>query len=560
MAISPAMWLPAPIDLGFPDKFATWRDDQLRAIDKVLGSTNRFVSLTMPTGAGKSLTYFAAAMLQKDVKRAIFLTATKGLQDQNTRDFSDLGLRDIRGQGNYPCVQLDRGAALERFRRGNYQHQCDEGPCHAGVRCVYAPKRESEGRLPGCVYYDAVAAATGAGLVGTNYSYWLHAGQFSQGLGDFDCLVLDEAHEADKEVESFLTFEITAKDIAVIGSKMLESPEVYDWKAWAKGHVGTLERMLETAKNHPPQTAGGVREIRELKRVIGRVTRLAELDPDAWTVDLEAGHPTFTPVRVAEFCERVLFRGIKKVILTSATLTLKTLALLGIKREDATIWECPSSFPVERRPVIHVNPQPEIRVNHRMSDAHKLFWRRRIDNLILPRLARKGIIHTVSYLRMKDLLAHSDHREHFLWHDSGNTLSAVAEFKRRKSPCILLSPSIMTGFDFPYDECRWQIIAKIPLLDTRGIALQTRISHDVDYAFYVAMQKLVQAVGRGMRAPDDWCETLIVDDQFSWFIRRARKFAPKWFLEAVEWSSSLPKPLQIPGYVEPEIADDDIPF
>jgi Rad3-related DNA helicase len=87
------------------------------------------------------------------------------------------------------------------------------------------------------------------------------------------------------------------------------------------------------------------------------VTRLAELDPDAWVVDLEAGHPTFTPVRVAEFCERVLFRGIKKVILTSATLTLKTLALSGIKREDATIWECPSSFPVERRPIIHVNPQ-----------------------------------------------------------------------------------------------------------------------------------------------------------------------------------------------------------
>jgi Rad3-related DNA helicase len=91
MATSPALWLPTPVDLGFSEKFQSWRDDQLRAIDKVLGSTKRFVALTMPTGAGKSLTYFAAAMLQKDVKRALFLTATKGLQDQNTRDFSELG-------------------------------------------------------------------------------------------------------------------------------------------------------------------------------------------------------------------------------------------------------------------------------------------------------------------------------------------------------------------------------------------------------------------------------------------------------------------------------------
>jgi hypothetical protein len=47
--------------------------------------------------------------------------------------------------------------------------------------------------------------------------------------------------------------------LQLINSKSWTVPEVYDWKAWAKGHVGTLERMLETAKNHPPQTAGGVR-------------------------------------------------------------------------------------------------------------------------------------------------------------------------------------------------------------------------------------------------------------------------------------------------------------
>jgi Rad3-related DNA helicase len=545
MGTSPALWLPSPADLGFPPKFESWRDDQLRAVNKVLGSTQRFVALTMPTGAGKGLTYVTAALVQKDVKRALFLTATKGLQDQNTRDFSALGFTDIRGQSNYPCVALQRGAALHRYRHGNYEHRCDEGPCHAGVRCSHIPDRSQPSLRSNCEYYGAVHDATGATLVGTNYSYWLHAGQYSQGIGKFDCVVLDEAHEADKEVESFLTFELTDKDVHRARTKLLDSQEVYDWKLWAKGHVTSLARTIEEEEEHPPISAEGVRDIRELKRVHGKFERLATLDPESWVVDLESGHPVFTPVRVAEFCEAVLFRGIPRVILTSATLTLKTLALLGIKREEATIWECPSSFPVERRPIIHVNPQPEIRVSHKMSDAHKIFWRARIDNLIGPRIDRKGIIHTVSYARMKDLMQHSEYRDFFITHDSGNTPAAVAEFKRQKPPCILLSPSIMTGFDFPDDDARWQIIGKIPLLDTRGIAIQTRIAHDPDYANYVAMQKLVQACGRIVRSPLDWGETFIVDDQFIWFLRRARKFAPRWFHDAVQWVCSLPPVLQV---------------
>jgi hypothetical protein len=53
----------------------------------------------------------------------------------------------------------------------------------------------------------------------------------------------------------------------------------------------------------------------------------------------------------------------------------------------------------------------------------------------------------------------------------------VATFKRRKAPAFLVSPSMTTGWDFPYDQCRWQIIAKVPipvglvLLDLVGLPL-----------------------------------------------------------------------------------------
>ena len=48
------------------------------------------------------------------------------------------------------------------------------------------------------------------------------------------------------------------------------------------------------------------------------------------------------------------------------------------------------------------------------------------------------------------------------------------------------------------------------------------------------MVTMVQAAGRGCRAADDRCQTFIVDDQADWFVRRNKKFAPKWFLDSYQ--------------------------
>jgi Rad3-related DNA helicase len=67
---------------------------------------------------------------------------------------------------------------------------------------------------------------------------------------------------------------------------------------------------------------------------------------------------------------------------------------------------------------------------------------------------------------------------------------------------------------------------------------------DKDYAGYLAMQKLVQACGRGMRGPEDWCETLIIDDTFAdYFFKYNRKHSPRWFQDAVEYVDVFPEPL-----------------
>lgn len=497
----------------------------------------------MPTGSGKSLTYIAAALLSKGVKRALVLTSTKGLQDQVERDFNPMGLVDVRGQRNYVCTALDPGGALDRYARSSRAglHSCDEGPCHMGVPCTLRPQRGGPAVRPECLYYRAIYDAKQAPLVITNYSYWMSSAAYGQGLGEFEMIILDEAHNAEKELEGFLSFQVTDDDALNVQSVLLGSDDIQDWINWAGAVIGPLKAWLD--EQDVPETPNGLRHLKKLQATAQKLELLSELAHDEWVLERTKGGMGFSPIKTARYAENYLFRRIPKVLLTSATLTHKTLALLGFDRDDYRLWESPSDFPVARRPVIHTGTLPRVTVDHRMTDGHKLMWRRRIDRIIEPRLQTKGIIHTVSYARMKELLQLSEFSKYMIGHDTGTTKLAVEKFKRAKAPAILVSPSMTTGWDFPDDECRWQIIGKLPLPDTRGAIMSIRKELDPEYIPYLTAQQIVQATGRGMRSKDDWCETFIVDDHMEWFIRKHRRLFPAWFMQAYESVSTIPKPL-----------------
>ena len=118
----------------------------------------------------------------------------------------------------------------------------------------------------------------------------------------------------------------------------------------------------------------------------------------------------------------------------------------------------------------------------------------------------------------------------------------VRNFKASQHPIILVSPSIATGYDFPYQECEYQILGKVPYPDTRSKLIKARCDKDKDYAPYIAMMNLVQACGRGTRAPDDHCENFIIDDNIKWFKWKFADFAPKWWHQAYKQLATIPEP------------------
>lgn len=526
--------LPPPSAFGFPSAFSDWRDDQLTAVDLMLQAPTRFVALNMPTGSGKSLCYTAAAVLSSE--RTVILTSNKGLQDQLSMDFSTIGLRDVRGQQSYPCLAVQPGGTLEDFAGPSPQTvTCTEGPCHAGVTC--------ELKSGGCLYYDAYRKALSAPLVVTNYAFWLAQWRYGEGMGKVGRLVLDEAHEAPEELAAALQVTIPRAALMKAGVKQPDDNwDVTTFKDWGVYWAHKLRKQIEGIGL--PSLGPQVSHIRKLQRLASSLEQLALLTTDGnWLgnhTPLEVVFEVVNPNRYREH----LFQNIGKVVLTSATLTPKTLSLLGVPGDQCTSWECPSRFPVERRPIWII---PTVQIDERtLTPEKQTIWVKRIDQIITPRRDRKGLVHTVSYKRRDAILARSEHGALMTTHTNakGEAARVVAQFKKRQAPGVLISPSLMTGWDFPHETCRYQIVTKLPYPSPSPL-LKARGEQDPRYIPYLVMQTLVQMVGRGMRSRDDWCETFLIDDHVRWFIPKYRDMAPSWFWQAIRTSLVIPSPLTL---------------
>lgn len=525
--------LPPPWALGLPDKFQSWRPDQEYALDLILNAPTRFVALTMPTGSGKSLVYMAGAHLSGG--RAVALTSNKVLQDQLGADFLPIGLYDIRGQGTYPCKALEPDGEFSHLRDEDAPGPigCDKGPCHAGLKCSL--------KTAGCTAFDKIRQARKSPLVATNYALWMAQSLYGEGLGDVDLLLLDEAHGAHDELAGALTISLSKWLCHTLDLHPDPAWTIDGWRQWATFHAAKLKGRLDV-----PISGHSLKEIKYrgwMKQAEQTLWRMSQMDAQNWIEDSTAQAFQFEILHPKAYAERVLWQGAKKVVLVSATLTSKTLDLLGIAPHEVTTWECPSRFPIARRPVWYL---PTVQVKWPVTPAQITALTVKMDQILRSRPSVKGIGHTVSYKLGQTLHDKSGEQARLRLHGSGTTASSVVKtFKLSPSPDVLLSPAIDTGVDFPDDECRFQLVFRLPFPSTQSKIVQARAHYDKDYVPYLMVQRLVQSVGRGVRSETDWCETFILDDKWAWARGVYKAMMPQWFRSACKESMVIPPPLVV---------------
>lgn len=534
----------SPADLRLPAKFTRYYPGQERTILDLACSDKRFSLLCAPTGAGKSLIYMSLGRMTGG--RTLILVSTKALQAQLMRDFgappTNLSLRatpnikspasrdtlySISGHSAYPC-----GAA-----------EFDDIGDMTGFECV---DRDA------CAYRAAVDESLTHSAVVTNYAHWCNLiASDPLRLGDFDLLVIDEAHLVPELLAGYISVRLSrASTYALLGIELIEvsrDPKrptpMTEFCAWAARAANIARNRYAELRHREKTSTDARRAMMRVAKLGANLQRAAAALHDGvpWVAERSSSGVSFTPVWSHPYSESWLFRGIKRALLCSATLPAASKSYFGITRPNISDYrEMPSSFPAANRPIIWV---PTTRVQYDMGELRTRKWVRRIDEIVGDRLDRKGLIHARSYARAEEIKARSKYGHVMLIHDRTSTQRVVDRFKRSEPPCVLVSPSVEEGIDFPYDLCRYQILCKIPFLDTRDTLTKSRVDSDKKYSNYVTSQTIMQTAGRIVRAPDDYGETLVIDDHWEWF-RWAGVFQ-QYFRDAWRVETHVPKPREV---------------
>jgi len=542
----------SPRDLGLDfDAYRPGQHDVVRAIVHwYLERDEPFMFLEAPTGVGKSL--IAAAVIEvlrrehEGRFKAVIETVSKTLQTQYAE--STLPNAQVAwGKGNHQCLVIPEGDP-------------DDAPCSYGYRCKVKDQ---------CSYYverDAAQVAptsilnTPFLLAGANYvelSQQLLANTTIHPSFDYmaeqedlhlfegaHLMVHDEAHLLEGAIRNHVEVKLNYEFFAQIGSSLPPTNNSQVWDTWLENTVPLVTGMAEEYKAQARMAArdgmAPSAQYRLHKRAVGYDSQLRflanRLLPTRPYIDLttDQRNVLFRAVWGAPFADSILFRKAHKHLLMSATIIHPDAMArsLGIKPDDYVYYEMDSPFPPMLRRVLDI---ATVKVNYRTTEAQFRGVVAQMDDAIETHIQRgeKGIIHSVSYQRARDILKFSRYRAFMISHtqgEKGGKEAAIQRYLEQDGTAILVSPSVSVGEDFGRGaNCRFQVFTKYPVPNIGDPIVKARLEDDSESLYVEADRSFVQAVGRGMRSPDDYCTNYVLDSGARWRFGRL----PKWFQTSI---------------------------
>jgi len=263
---------------------------------------------------------------------------------------------------------------------------------------------------------------------------------------------------------------------------------------------------------------------------------------DEWVIESTSTGVQLTPVFAENYIEKYLFRGIPRIILSSATLTSQDFHYLGLSPSSYDLFDIESGFDPVRRPFYY---WPTLEVDYSTMQVEGCVRQlvNRFDRLIDPRLDRKGITHTVSYKFAELFYATSRHK--IITHKSHNSQLTISRFMSDPQPSHLASPVINEGLDFDGDKARYQFFWKVPTLYSKNPLIAARKKKYKKYALHLAGKIILQSYGRIMRSTSDFGESFILDKHWGNWMQTAIPW-PRYFKRAWITIRDIPDPLSFP--------------
>jgi len=254
-------------------------------------------------------------------------------------------------------------------------------------------------------------------------------------------------------------------------------------------------------------------------------------NPGNWIIQPVQEGPTiikgeFKPVRIDKYAKEKYFKFGKINIIMSATILdfERTARDLGIMEGEYAIIKIPPVFPVDSNKLYHLNirdlSHKNAPVGTKNYEVNMLAIVNVIDIILSKFPEHKGIIHCVTYANMRFIKANSINSARILGHTLENRREVLQKHAASTEPLVLCSPSMSEGVNLEFDTSRFQIIVKLPYPYSEDLQIKERTTQEPEFYFYKTALYLVQAIGRSVRAKDDWAYTFTLDSRFPRFRRK----------------------------------------
>lgn len=182
-----------------------------------------------------------------------------------------------------------------------------------------------------------------------------------------------------------------------------------------------------------------------------------------------------------------------------------------------------------------VNYIPVGKMSGKFIDATKPHMLEAIDELIEAHIDENGLIHTASYKLAEYIKTWSKYSDRIIIGKDRKKTMAWLEHGADpdNKPVVVVSPSMVEGYDLKGDLCRFNIIAKVPFGSLGDPLIKYRADRDFGMYNRETILHVVQASGRGTRGVSDFSVNYILDESFDTLLSRGKKFMPSWFLDAI---------------------------
>lgn len=525
------------------------RPEQKRIINEIIEAIEmgfKNIIVEAGTGTGKSA---IATTIANYISDSYILTMTKQLQNQYLDDF-DYMLAEIKGKSNYNCQRTDT--------------TCDN--------CYIDDYNDgAETKIPhcdSCPYRSALKHAMSSEVMLTNYDYLYMAGNYASLFTERELIVLDESHNLEKKIMSFIGKTLNRQTIfkrygidifyPITEGQTLKSIDNVDY--W----VGVLHHLIEIGSRKQRNEKN--RKLRELyKKEIDKFNYLIvqledteakfiielptkkdilkdKLENNRFYNGLKA---EFKPLKITDYSDSLLQFGNIRLFMTG---TLgnhdKFCEWIGIDPKETYYLYVKSPFPVANRPIIksYVGSMS----NNRWNNPRNIV---KINEIIQKHKNQKGVIHTSS--NQQAWFIKKSLNSNKVWVAQGETREdTIRRFENSNKPIILVGAGLKDGVDFKGDKCRFQIIFKIPYPSLAGKQVNIRMHYDESWYNYQTIMPLMQAYGRGIRDMDDYCDCYILDNDFEKLLRKYKFLFNEYFLEAIKGNNGprpIPKPIRVNG-------------